>query len=134
MKDAKATMYMMPWKQPCSEQVSLLNLLFCLVLEEPAEAQLIICSIYLSILGCFCNVHLRTVLYLSHRTSLLCHKLSSDSWQVLDQEMTGVWDHHGQSCALTQAYKEGSGWTSVQPGTELDGCALRAAGSCSSLR
>lgn len=60
-----------------------------------------------------------TALYLNHRTSRLCHKLSSDSWQILDQEMTGVLDHHRQCCALTQAYKEASRWTSVQPSTEL---------------
>lgn len=58
------------------------------------------------------------VLYLNHGTSLVCHKLSSDSWQILDQEMTGVWDHHRQCCALTQAYKEVSGWTCVLPSLE----------------
>lgn len=33
--------------------------------------------------------------------------------------MTGVLDHHRQCCALTQAYKEASRWTSVQNSTEL---------------
>lgn len=33
--------------------------------------------------------------------------------------MTGVLDHHRQCCALTQAYKEASRWTSVQSSTEL---------------
>lgn len=47
MKDAKAALYTMPGKQHCSEWVSVLNLLFCLVLELPTEAQLIICSIYI---------------------------------------------------------------------------------------
>lgn len=51
MKDAKAALYTMRRKQHCSEQVSVLNLLFCLVLELPTEAQLIICSI--DIFGCF---------------------------------------------------------------------------------
>lgn len=49
MKDAKAALYTMPGKQHCSEWVSVLNLLFCLVLELPTEAQLIICSIYIYI-------------------------------------------------------------------------------------
>lgn len=53
-----------------------------------------------------------------HGTSLVCHKLSSDSWQILDQEMTGVLDHHRQCCALTQAYKEASGWMCVLPSLE----------------
>lgn len=47
MKDAKAALYTMPGKQHCNEQISVLNLLVCLVLEEPTEAQLIICSIYI---------------------------------------------------------------------------------------
>ncbi|NWQ81161.1 KIME kinase, partial [Columbina picui] len=37
----------MPRKQHCCEWVSVSNLLICLVLEEPIEAQLIICSIYI---------------------------------------------------------------------------------------
>lgn len=57
-------------------------------------------------------------LYLHRGTSLVCHKLSSDSWQILDQEMTGVLDHHRQCCALTQAYKEASGWMCVLPSLE----------------
>lgn len=32
--------------------------------------------------------------------------------------MTGVLDHHRHCCALTQAYKEGSGWTCVLPSLE----------------
>lgn len=48
MKDAKAASYIAPGKQHRSEQVSVLNL-FCLGLELPAEAQLIICSIYIYI-------------------------------------------------------------------------------------
>lgn len=43
MKDAKATLYAKPWKQHCSEQVSVLNL-FYPVLEEPWKAELMICS------------------------------------------------------------------------------------------
>lgn len=49
MEGAKAALYTMPRKQHCNEPISVLNLLVCLVLEEPTEAQLIICSIYIYI-------------------------------------------------------------------------------------
>lgn len=43
----------MPGKQNCSELVPALNLLVCFKSEEPTETQMIICSIYIYIFGCF---------------------------------------------------------------------------------
>ena len=45
MKDAKAASYAVPGKQRCGEQASVCSLVVCPVLEEPAEARLIICSV-----------------------------------------------------------------------------------------